>query len=149
MKQCDERDKLFFEKRVVMRYLRGVIDEKTLLDLHRVVETLANRIDKIEEESVIVSTFYEQFLAEKECYNEKSLKLVELATYIHDNNIRSDELDVISTFVKKLKCNYNVSRGNAKTTHIDAMMMISMGVFKKTYKIFSEKREHEKEALER
>jgi len=56
---------------------------------------------------------------EKDAYDEKAMKLYEIANYIHENNFTRSELDVVTYFVRKIKANYNVSRGVEKSTTLN------------------------------
>ncbi|KAL4437661.1 hypothetical protein ABPG74_017899 [Tetrahymena malaccensis] len=146
---CNETDRVFYEKRVIMRFCLPVCKLQELLVMKSVEDAAADRIVAIRVEMEIISQFHDLFLQEKDVYQEKAFKLFELANYIHENNFIKSELDAISYFVKKVKSNYNVSRGQPKNAYLNPNQYISIDLFTKTFNIFKEKREHEIEIIDK
>jgi len=118
----DDKDKLNFERKVLVRFLelRNKRNPDTLIDLYSLNQLMKQVI--LEEKSqdlTMLGGFIHEFKREKQLFKEDQFNLFEMVNFIHEKKYSRSNFEIISYFIEALKKAYNLSKNFPKDHYVD------------------------------
>lgn len=118
----EDKDKLNFERKVLVRFLelRNKRNPDTLIELHS-LNSLMNQVvlQEKSQDLTMLGSFIHEFKREKQLFKEDQFNIFEMVNFIHEKKYSRAQFEIISYYIEALKKAYNLSKAFPKDQYVD------------------------------